>query len=215
MKKSIIVTIILFFINVFIYYLAVNNVTLSDKLYSFDIQIIGVSQYQETIISTGPFYMSTNGQDKTPIKCLEKSHITSPSESKDSSSNLNDILTKKFSNQITRFCYGIKVFTVLNLLFLLLITIFPILKFFSKKAELYLLGGLILSYIINISLVGAIYNKLQNEYQKIEKDTGSIFHLKKSRLNSAYNTMIGIMIFYILMLVVKLFHYNYKIVCKK
>lgn len=204
MQKKIFITIILFFINVYVYYLAVNKVALSDNLYFFWTNI-------SPIISTGPFYMSFNYQTKKPIKCVEKS-----SKDKNLSNNEDDVLSKKFSKQLTRFCYSIKVFTVINLLCLFLITIFPIFKFKNKKAELYLLGALILSYVINISLVGAVFNKLQRKYRQIASELPyNVFNLVDYGLKSGYNTMVGIMIYYIVLFAVKLFFHNFKLSCKK
>lgn len=173
-------------------------VTIADWLYIFNISINGTDK----VITTGPFYITSGDEETKPIKCKNLEPKYSPSY--------------KFGKSLSSYCISIKVFTVINLVGLALITFFPILKFLGKKAELYVLGGLILSFLINIALVGGVYHMIKKTYIKTEIESESIIRLNSSSLDTGFLVMVGIMVFYALMFGFRLYNYhNCKIVCKK
>ena len=190
--------IILFVVNALVIYLTVVMVTIADWLYTFNISI----NDKNTVITTGPFYITYGDEETKPIKCKNLEPKDSP--------------TYEFGKSLSSYCISIKVFTVINLVGLALITFFPILKFLGKKAELYVLGGLILSFLINIALVGGVYHMIKKTYIKTEIESESIIRLNSSSLDTGFLVMVGIMVFYALMFGFRLYKYhNCKIVCKK
>ena len=140
--------IILFLVNSLIIYLAVVMVTIADWLYTFNISFNGTDK----VIKTGPFYF-TSGDEKTKLlKCKKIEPEDSPSY--------------EFSKSLFQYCISIKVFTVINLVGLALITFFPFLGFLVKNLN-YMVRWLILSFLINIALVIGVYHMIKRTYERL------------------------------------------------
>lgn len=191
-------TIFLFLANCVLIYLFVKLIIMGSNLYRFRFRI------RYLPLDTGVFYnmvykAARNEEGRIPQKCKNINTVFDP------------VRSKKFDRNYYIYCLGIKIFTIISIAAIFLITILPFLNFIGKKEELYILSVLILSLILIQTLVLCVYRMIKNNFKE-KKHLDDI-----DKTDSYYGLILIIFIVpYILLLAFRLYKYNNcKIVWRK
>lgn len=77
-----------------------------------------------------------------------------------------EVSSKKFDRKYALYCFSIKVFTLISLVTIIIFTILDFLNLLSKKAELYVIAGLIFCLMATFGLVSGVVNMIKKSYKK-------------------------------------------------